>query len=74
MPWEHLAGEAAGTGCAAPHTWPHSLARVTVQDLDPLATLPKLTHLSLAGNPVATKPEYRCTERLLRGGCRWDWG
>ncbi|GIL52760.1 hypothetical protein Vafri_8549 [Volvox africanus] len=30
-----------------------------LQDIDPLATLPKLEHLSLHGNPVMTKPNYR---------------
>ncbi|KAK2722103.1 hypothetical protein QYM36_002602, partial [Artemia franciscana] len=28
-------------------------------DIDPLATLPKLTHLSLLHNPVTMKPHYR---------------
>ncbi|KAG2501609.1 hypothetical protein HYH03_000114 [Edaphochlamys debaryana] len=30
-----------------------------LQDIDPLATLKKLEHLSLHGNPVVTKPNYR---------------
>ncbi|KAI8470591.1 MAG: leucine-rich repeat-domain-containing protein [Monoraphidium minutum] len=30
-----------------------------LKDIDPLATLPKLTHLSLVGNPVALKAQYR---------------
>ncbi|PNW72167.1 hypothetical protein CHLRE_16g679600v5 [Chlamydomonas reinhardtii] len=30
-----------------------------LQDIDPLATLSKLEHLSLHGNPVMTKPNYR---------------
>jgi len=30
-----------------------------LKDLDPLSSLPKLTMLSLTGNPVATKPQYR---------------
>lgn len=30
-----------------------------LQDLDPLATLPKLSHLSLKDNPVALKADYR---------------
>lgn len=33
--------------------------RVHLQDLDPLASLPKLTHLCLSGNPVAMKTNYR---------------
>jgi U2 small nuclear ribonucleoprotein A' len=31
-----------------------------LRDVDPLAALPKLTMLSLAGNPVALKSQYRC--------------
>lgn len=31
-----------------------------LQDLAPLSTLPKLRMLSLLGNPVTTKPNYRC--------------
>jgi hypothetical protein len=30
-----------------------------VQDLEPLGSFPKLTLLSLTGNPVQTKPNYR---------------
>lgn len=46
--WRSVNPRLLGTGC------------FTVQDLDPLATLSKLQHLSLHGNPVVTKPNYRC--------------
>lgn len=35
----------------------NALARL--EDLEPLAALPRLTHLSLVGNPVAALPGYR---------------
>lgn len=34
------------------------------QDIDPLATLPKLKYLSLLENAVTKKPDYRCLMRL----------
>jgi hypothetical protein len=36
------------------------LCAACLQDIDPLSTLPRLTTLSIAGNPVALKKEYRC--------------
>lgn len=36
------------------------LRMLAPQDLDPLASLPKLQMLSLMGNPVALKSQYRC--------------
>ena len=35
------------------------LTCTALQDIDPLSTLPKLYSLSLVGNPVALKKEYR---------------
>ena len=55
--------------------WPCfcSLAETSLlQDLDSLATLPKLSHLSLKDNPVALKADYRwvavglCTQIVPR--------
>ncbi|PNH08090.1 U2 small nuclear ribonucleoprotein A' [Tetrabaena socialis] len=41
--------------------------RITnLQDLDPLATLSKLEHVSLHGNPVVTKPNYRRSADCLQ--------
>lgn len=39
-----------------PHPRPHP---PTAQDLDPLASLPRLKYLSLLDNPVAQRPGYR---------------
>lgn len=39
-----------------------------LQDLDPLWTLPRLTHLSLLDNQVSKEPGYRCALGLPAAG------
>lgn len=54
------------------------LVSLCLQDIDPLSSLPKLTTLSISGNPVALKKEYRCGSSTQHAtntphGCTSAW-
>jgi hypothetical protein len=62
-------GEEEERAAANPRRRPDPLPS---QDLDPLAALPRLTHLVLVDNEVTKHPQYRCEGgEGTRGG--WGW-
>lgn len=67
---DSAAAERAGAGGHRTHRTHRMATRTSrlLQDIEPLVPLSKLTMLSLAGNPLVTKPNYRWVALMPRLG------